>query len=494
VTPERWRQVNALFHAAVDRAPAERQALLDDTARSDPALAADVRSLLDAHDSGEWLERPAWALAPELMVDPAPALQPGSQAGPYRIEREIGRGGMGIVYEAEDTRLRRRVALKALPAPYARDPIRRERLTREARAAAALAHPNIATVHALDEIDGTLYLVSELVRGETLRDEIRRGPLAAGRLRATLAELSGGLAAAHAAGIVHRDFKPENLIRCADGRVKILDFGLARTTDPAAVTEQALTEAGVALGTPGYMAPEQLAGGHVDARADVFAFGVVAWELSTGVHPFGTSPAELLGRVTDAVGGRLLPTDGARIPIGGLDRILRRCLARDPADRYPSAVELSGALAQLETAVEPAHRAPPDRALFWWQFHQVCLAVVVAAMPVACWFVRRHEALVGSIVFLGVLALATVAVAIRLNLLFTSRAHPHRVGAQQAHARGTLVAVEGTLALILTIAAALVAGENDPLAAVLVGLAAGAVVSLAFIEPATTSAAMGEEA
>jgi hypothetical protein len=493
VTPERWQQVNALFHAVVDRAPSERQAVLDATARSDPGLAADVRSLLAAHESGGWLEQPAWAVAPELMFDPAPALPRGTQAGPYRIEREIGRGGMGIVYEAEDTRLLRRVALKALPAPVARDPVGRERLMREARAAAALSHPGIATVYALDEIDGTLYLVSELVRGETLRTEVRRGPLPAERLRATLGELAAGLAAAHAAGIVHRDFKPENIIRCADGRVKILDFGLARSTGPAAVTELALTESGTAIGTPGYMAPEQLAGGPVDARADVFAFGVVAWELATGVHPFGTSAAEILGRVTDAVGGRH-PTTGPAFPVPGLDGIVRRCLARNPAERYPSAVELSRTLAEMELPAAPAGRTVgPDRSLFWWQLHQGCLAVVVASMPVACWFVRRHEALVGSTIFLGVLALATIAVATRLNLLFTARAHRDRLGAQHARVRRSLVAVEAMLALILTVAAALVAGENDPLAAVLVGLAAGTAVSLWFIEPATTSAAMGEE-
>ena len=195
----------------------------------------------------------------------------GTDIGPYRIVEEIGRGGMGVVYDAEDTRLRRTVALKALPAEYARDPVRRERLTREARAAAALTHPSIATIYALEEHDGSLYLVSELVRGQTLRDELARGPLPPERLLPTLIELASGLAAAHAAGIVHRDFKPENIVRCLDGRVKILDFGLARL----AANETRLTQTGTALGTPGYMPPEQLAGQDVDARTDVFAFGVV---------------------------------------------------------------------------------------------------------------------------------------------------------------------------------------------------------------------------
>lgn len=495
MTPERWRQVNDLFHAVVERTPSERGAFLEATARSDPDLAADVRSLLEAHDSGEWLERPAWAVAPGLMLDDTPAFEPGALAGPYRIEREIGRGGMGIVYEAEDIRLRRRVALKALPAPYARDPVRRERLTREARAAAALAHPAIATAYALDEIDGTLFLVTELVRGESLRHEIGRGPLPADRLRPTLAELAGGLAAAHTAGIVHRDFKPENIIRCADGRVKILDFGLARSTDPGAVTELGLTGAGVALGTPGYMAPEQLAGQPVDARADVFAFGVVAWELSTGIHPFGTGAAELPGRMSDLIEGDRLTAGAAALPIAGLERVLDRCLSRDPADRYASAVELATALAPLDST--PSGAVPVDgylqRALAWWQVHQAAMSVVVAAIPVACWFVRRSEALLGSTIFLGSLALATIAVAMRLNLLFTSRAIRSRLAAQHARVRRPLVWVETTLALVLGVAATLVAGEHDPLAAVLVGLAAVTLVSLWFIEPATAAAALGED-
>jgi len=254
---------------------------------------------------------------------------PGTVRGPYRVVREIGRGGMGVVYEAEDTRLRRTVALKALPAEYARDPIRRERLTREARAAASLTHPSIATIYALDEIDGSLYLVAELVRGHTLRDELACGPVPPDRLLPTLVELAAGLAAAHAAGIVHRDFKPENIVRCLDGRVKILDFGLARL----ASNESRLTQTGTTLGTPGYMPPEQLSGQDVDARTDVFAFGVVGWELATGIHPLGASAADLMARMADMLDGHTGTPVGPPIPVPGLEPILRRCLRRNPAER-----------------------------------------------------------------------------------------------------------------------------------------------------------------
>ena len=158
MTPERWRQINELFHAALELQGAARQGLLDQTAATDAALADEVRSLLAVHNASDqqFLEEPAWAVAPMLAFEGDPAIAPGTDIGPYRIVREIGRGGMGVVYEAEDTRLRRTVALKALPAEYARDPVRRERLTREARAAASLTHPSIATIYALEEQDGSL--------------------------------------------------------------------------------------------------------------------------------------------------------------------------------------------------------------------------------------------------------------------------------------------------------------------------------------------------
>ena len=492
MTPERWRQINDLFHAALELQGAARQSLLDRTAATDAALAGEVRSLLAVHNSSDqqFLEEPAWAVAPTLAFDGDPAIAPGTDIGPYRVVREIGRGGMGVVYEAEDTRLRRTVALKALPAEYARDPVRRERLTREARAAASLTHPSIATIYALEELDGSLYLVSELVRGQTLRDELARGPLPPERLLPTLIELASGLAAAHAAGIVHRDFKPENIVRCLDGRVKILDFGLARL----AASEPRLTQTGTALGTPGYMPPEQLAGQDVDARTDVFAFGVVAWELATGVHPLGASAAELMGRMADMLDGKTVTPVGPALPLAGLEPILRRSLRRNAAERYRSAefilpelqaLRLSGA-APAATSVEPASAHTP---LWWWQFHQAIIALVIAAMPVTVWFVREVNRTTGIRLFLAVLALSTVSVTIRLNLLFTSRVNLPHLGAQRARVYRPMAIVEALLGVLLLVAAAFVAGANDGLASVLVTLAVVTVASLGVIEPATTAAA-----
>ena len=498
MTPERWRQINELFHAVVERDPRGRTALLDEAATTDPELAAEVRSLLAVHESSAgFLDEPAWAVAPELILDTPAASLTGNQMGPYRIIREIGRGGMGVVYEAEDTRLRRSVALKALHTEYTRDPLRRERLTREAQAAAALTHPAIATIYALDEIDGALFLASELVRGETLRQELKRGPVASDRLLPTLTQLASGLAAAHAAGIVHRDLKPENIIRCRDGAVKILDFGIARMRDPDAVTEMRLTQTGMAVGTPGYMAPEQLEGGDLAPHTDVFAFGVVAWELATGAHPFGATPAELVARMADMLDGRPLTSSGI-IVFRGLETVLRRCLRRNPTGRYASGHELLAALEDLrrdpsQTTPARDESGPSPRALWWWQVHQVVMACVIAALPVATWFLRQWNATAGSRMFLAVLALATVSVTIRLNLLFTSRVDHDRLAAQRARVYMVLVSVEAVLGLLLLISAALVAGTSDALAAILVTLAVATVASLGVIEPATTAAALGRE-
>ena len=380
---DRWRQVNSLFHAALELDGAGRDALLRDTAAADPELVEEVQALLARHQPGaDFLEAPAWTVAASLMVDDEPSLV-GRQVGSYTILEEIGRGGMGVVYAARDERLGRMVALKALPAEYTRDRRHRDRLAREARAAAAFTHESIATIFALEEIDGELFIASELVEGETLRTELARGPVPPDRLIATLVDIASGLAAAHARNIIHRDLKPENLIRRTDGHIKILDFGLARITDPDNRTMTRLTETGTAPGTPGYMAPEQLSGGDVDGRTDLFAFGIVAWELATGEHPFGSNPAVMLARMMEGRPATL----SRQLSIPALDPIIRRCLRVSAADRYASADEL---LADLRKLTSPSGTPlavvdTPDAGagLWWWQFHQGTMTVVDAVTP--CW-------------------------------------------------------------------------------------------------------------
>ena len=222
----------------------------------------------------------------------------GQTLGPYRMERQLGRGGMGVVYLAEDTRLGRKVAVKILPKEFSADDARKDRLRLEARAAAALSHPAIATVFSLEELDGRLCLVSEYVRGDTLRAELDHGPFSLDLLIDTGIQVARGLAAAHAAGVIHRDLKPDNIIRSIQGEVKILDFGIAHLDTPGAGSSPRLTAVGQAIGTPGYMSPEQLDGAEIDPRSDVFALGVLLYELATGAHPFtGPTPAATIANV-----------------------------------------------------------------------------------------------------------------------------------------------------------------------------------------------------
>ena len=493
MNPSRWREVNDVFHTLLERDARDRERLIGDLEARDPELAREVQSLLRSHEgSGTFLNAPVWEAAPELLLeDPHEHSLVGRQIGPYRVIEEIGRGGMGVVYAAKDERLGRMVALKALPSAFTSDPMRRARLTREARAAAALSHPSIATIFALEETDDALCIVSELVRGRTLREELADGPLLPRQLIATLIDIASALEAAHAMSIVHRDLKPENVIRRSDGQIKVLDFGLARwETHPDTPSMTRLTEAGVALGTPGYMAPEQLSGGEADARADIFSFGVLAWELATGEHPFGTDPAAVLTRMAGLMEGRAaLP--GNAPP--GLDRIVLKCLRASPSDRYPSATSLLADLRALQgsasdAGVQPVTTAPPS--LWWWQFHQATLAVLDAATPVLALLVRQSlGAPYGRWIFLAVLALATIAVVLRLNLLFTSRVHASMLPAHRARLFPWVVAAESLLAVVLLVSAFALGTESDTTAAPLLSVGLILVASLAIIEPATTSGA-----
>ena len=493
MTPDRWRQINDLFHAALDQPPDAREQFLATATAGDAALAREVRTLLASHHgSSDFLEKPAYAVAADLILDEPGESLTGKRIGTYEIIEEIGRGGMGVVYMARDTRLGRVVALKALPAEYTSDPIRRERLTREARAAASLSHPAVATVFALEDIDGELFLISELVKGETLRAELARGPLSPAVLLDTLADIAGGLAAAHEAGIVHRDLKPENIIRGSDGRIKILDFGLARVASGQGRTTMQLTEVSTVPGTPGYMAPEQLRGGVIDARTDVFAFGILGWELAAGRHPLGVDNVELLANVAELIDGRGVPALAQPLSVPGLTLVLRRCLSVNPDDRYSSGSALLDDIKRLrldrDSHSSPALAPPP--ALWWWQFHQVTVAIVNGLTPVAVWFVRWWAPRpFGSIAFFAVLALATISVTLRLNLLFISRVNPTKLQDHRARHHTQIAAVEAVLALILLGSAALVAGVSDSLAAVLVTLAVVTIASLGIVEPATTAAA-----
>ena len=280
------------------------------------------------------------------------AFPPGTRFGPYEILVALGAGGMGEVYRARDARLAREVALKVLPGELAAHLDRLRRFEQEARAASAISHPNLLTVFDIGEQDGVPYLVTELLEGETLRSRLERGPLAAARAIDLTAQWARGLAAAHERGIVHRDLKPENLFLTRDGHAKILDFGLAKVTAPPSPAEAAtqvggfpapaggaplpVTEPGLVFGTVAYMSPEQVRGQPADARSDLFALGVVLVETLTGRPPFRRdSAAETMAAILKEEPPRL-HTSGVQVP-PALERIVRRLLAKAPAERYPTA-------------------------------------------------------------------------------------------------------------------------------------------------------------
>jgi eukaryotic-like serine/threonine-protein kinase len=293
------------------------------------------------------------------------ALTAASKLGPYEIKSQIGAGGMGEVYRARDTRLSRDVALKILPESFARDADRLRRFEQETQAVAALNHPNIVAIYDVGEYNDVPFLVSELLEGESLRAVIHRGPVPPRKVVEYAVQVAKGLAAAHDKGIVHRDLKPENLFVCRDGRVKILDFGLAKLAGKSGIEADAATmtsshtAAGVVMGTASYMAPEQVRGESVDARTDMFAFGAVLYEMLSGKRAFQRdSPPETMTAILREDVPEITDVQPPIPP--ALDRIVRRCLEKSPEQRFQSAKDLAfglEALSQISSASNTAAQA-----------------------------------------------------------------------------------------------------------------------------------------
>jgi eukaryotic-like serine/threonine-protein kinase len=324
----------------------------------------------------------------------------GTQLGHYRIERLLGAGGMGEVYLADDTKLGRQVALKVLSPALAADPDRRERFEREARAAAALNHPNIVTIHSVEETDGVSFLTLELVDGQTLADVIPAEGLSLDRVLTLGIPLADAIGAAHQRGITHRDLKPANVMIAADGRVKVLDFGLAKVKEEAQLALEAgmptaaLTGEGRIVGTVAYMSPEQAEGKPVDQRSDVFSLGIILYEMATGKRPFAgdTHISTLSAIIKDTPA----PISDVRPGLPReLSKIIGRCLAKDVEDRYQSAKDLRNDLRALKNDLTSGEIQPVTSG-----------SGVQAAAPAAP--VRRPVALIAAAV-VAVIALAAAA-------------------------------------------------------------------------------------
>ena len=338
MTPERFRQIEELYHAAREGSADERVALLS---QADPELRREVESLLAVRIASEFMDRPAVQNAAQLLQDlTATEWTAGARLGPYQIESKLGEGGMGQVFRAVDTRLGRAVAIKITHQQFS------SRFEREARVISSLNHPNICTLHDV----GPNYLVMELVEGETLAARLKQGPLPIEMVRHYGGQIAAALAEAHAKGIVHRDLKPGNIM-IAKSTIKVLDFGLAKSGE-----DETLTTSRMVMGTPAYMSPEQREGKPTDARTDIYSFGCVLYEMSTGA------------RIGSQIGSQR-----RRLPSPKLEKIVSRCVQEDPADRWQSVADLEPELASISPAAGPWKRI-------------VAVAAALGAVSAGAWF------------------------------------------------------------------------------------------------------------
>jgi len=372
MSPDRLRQVEELYHSTRERERGERGVFLAEACLGDEELRLEVESLLAQSGSGDVMERPALEVAASLLADEtATQVAVGTQLGRYRIESPLGAGGMGQVYKARDTRLGRSIAIKIAHQQFS------QRFEREARAISKLNHRHICTVHDV----GPNYLVMELVEGDTLAVLLRKGALPIERVLRYGAQIADALAAAHAQGITHRDLKPANIMVTKSG-IKVLDFGLAKMTpSPNAAETQTLTSPQAVVGTPAYMAPEQLEGKPCDARSDIFSFGLLLYEMAADKRAFnGDSQAALIADVMRCEPAPL------EVKSPQLAHVVARCLAKDPEDRWQSARDLK---AELEWAAAGDSVTSPElvrrRAFLPWIAGSAAAGVGAAGLAMWAW-------------------------------------------------------------------------------------------------------------
>ena len=371
VDPQKWYRVKELFEGAIERGPEERSAFLEQACAGDESLRSGVESLIDSYEQDKsFMETPAVASAADSLMDDQTASLIGQSVGPYTIVREIGRGGMGEVYLAQDSRLGRQVALKLLPEVFTRDQDRLRRFEQEARTASALNHPNILTIHEIGQLNSRQFIAAEFIEGETLRQHLETAEVSLNEALDIAIQVAGGLTAAHQSGIVHRDIKPENIMLRADGYIKVLDFGLAKLTERPATTPEASTQAfvettpGMVVGTVRYMSPEQSQGSsRVDHRTDIWSLGVLLYEMVTGHVPFEGKDVHRQIIAIQEQEPPPLATFVGGVP-DRLEEIINRALAKGPGERYQTVKDLLNDLRnlkhRLDIDAEIERGAPPE--------------------------------------------------------------------------------------------------------------------------------------
>jgi serine/threonine protein kinase len=364
---ERWEQIERLFHAAWQVPAEKRESFLAGRCGGDNDMRRAVEALLNQAGSGASDVADCEAAQSSASQDPTETmLLPGAAVGPYRIEWPLGKGGMGEVYRARDNRLGRPVALKFLSGTLTANQSTLERFRREAQAISTLNHPNVCTVYDIGEHQGQPFLVMELMEGQTLKELIAERPLSNDQLLAIMIPVLEALEAAHGAGIVHRDIKPANVFLTRQGPVKILDFGLAKSAGselvPRAVPMDSLTAPGATVGTISYMAPEQARGQTVDARSDIFACGVVLYEMATGTLPFAGDG--LAGKIEAVLTRAPRPArELSRGLLPEIERAIDRAIEKEPQARYQSAADMRADLLRagrvLKSLDAPEVNGPP---------------------------------------------------------------------------------------------------------------------------------------
>ena len=367
---ERWKKVSDLFQSAVERAPEERAAFLDEACHGDEGVRREVESLLASHDRAEnFIEVPAFEVAPELVTNDRSGALVGKVIGHYRIESLIGVGGMGEVYLARDERLGRKAALKLLPESLTTDQTQLIRFTNEARTASALNHPNILTVYEIGADGNVRFIATEFIEGITLRGSLASARIDPQRAVEIAVQVASALAAAHDAGVVHRDIKPENIMLRPDGYVKVLDFGIAKLTEQRSTSDDRNLEAtallrtrpGLVLGTARYMSPEQARGQKVDARSDIWSLGVVLYEMVAGSPPFrGETPSDCIAAILTA---EPPPLSGVWKDVPRkLEFILQKALRKNSDERYQAITEMLADLRVLKGKLEVETSSPESKA------------------------------------------------------------------------------------------------------------------------------------